>query len=79
MRDKKPLDNKNPYNSYARYSGMAVQMIMIIFAGSFGGHKIDQWLGLPFPIFTVILSLGSVALAIWLLIKEFNNNQENEH
>lgn len=79
MQEKKPFDNKNPLNSYARYSGMAVQMIMIIFAGSFGGYKIDQWLELAFPFFTVILSLGSVALAIWLLIKEFNNNKENEH
>lgn len=70
-------DQKNPLNSYARYSGMAVQMIVIIAGGSFGGYKADQWLSLPFPILTIIFSLGSVFLAIWLFIKEFNPNNNN--
>lgn len=69
-------DNRNPLNPYARYSGMAVQMIFIIAAGSFGGYKADQWLNLPFPILTVVLSLAGVFLAIWLFIREFNNNNK---
>lgn len=72
-------DQKNPLNPYARYSGMAVQMVVIIAGGSFGGYKADQWLNLPFPILTVILSLSSVVLAIWLFIKEFNpKNKDHE-
>jgi hypothetical protein len=74
MPSKKPSDKKNnPFESYARYSGMAIQMLAIIAAGSFGGVKIDKWLNIKFPVFTVILSLAGVTLAIWLLIKEFNN------
>lgn len=57
---------------------MAVQMVVIIAAGSLGGYKIDQWLNLSFPIFTVIISLGSVVLAIWLFIKEFNTNKKED-
>ncbi len=71
-------DQKNPFKPYAKYSGMAVQMVVIIAAGSLGGYKIDQWLNLPFPIFTVILSLASVILAIWLFIKEFNPNKKED-
>lgn len=71
-------NNENPMNPYARYSGMAVQMIVIIAAGSYGGYRADKWLHLSFPIFTLVLSLGAVTLAIWLFIKGFNNNN-NTH
>jgi len=75
--ENKPED-ENPYSSYARYWGMAVQMILIISAGSFGGYKLDDWLNFSFPIFTLVLSLSSVTLAIWLFIKETNPNSKKK-
>jgi len=71
---KQPND-EDPLKPYARYSGMAIQMIIIIAAGSFGGYKIDQWLNLSLPVFTIILSLAAVFLAIWLFIKQFNSKE----
>lgn len=62
---------KRPSNSYLKYSGMAFQMGAIIFIGVFGGFKLDQWLELKTPIFTLILSLVSVFAAIYLSIKDF--------
>jgi len=67
-------EQNNPLNPYARYFGRAVQMLAIIAGSAFGGYKADHWLGLSFPIFTLIFSLGGVSLAIWLFIKEFNSN-----
>jgi hypothetical protein len=55
---------------YARYSSLAFQMFAIIGAGIFGGVKLDQWLQLKFPVFTLILSLLSVAAAIYFAIKD---------
>jgi hypothetical protein len=49
---------------------MALQMVTIIVIGSVGGLKLDQWLNLSFPVFTLILSLLSVAIAIYLAIKD---------
>lgn len=71
-----PDRDDNPYKSYARYWGMAAQMMFIIAAGSFGGYKLDQVLNTSIPVFTLVLSLGSVTLAIWLFIREFNNNKK---
>lgn len=77
MPNKKPVKKtSNSFASYARYSGMAFQMLFIIALGSLGGYKVDQWLHLMFPIFTVVLSLGSVVLAIYLFIKEFTNTNK---
>jgi len=45
-------------------------MLVIILAGVFGGLKLDEWLKLNFPVFTVILSILSVSLAIFVVIKD---------
>ncbi|NOX48658.1 MAG: AtpZ/AtpI family protein [Chlorobi bacterium] len=61
---------KNSLSSYARYSNIAIQMLVVILLGVFGGFKLDHWLGLQFPVFTLILSLLSVVLAIYLVTKD---------
>jgi hypothetical protein len=70
---KPSLDSENStraFGAYARYSALAIQAGVIIFAGTFGGLRLDQYLHLRFPVFTVILSLVSVFSAIWLLVRE---------
>ena len=56
-------------NNYARYSGMAFQMLVIILLGVFAGFKLDQWLYTK-PIFIVILSIVSVFLSIYYVTKD---------
>jgi F0F1-type ATP synthase assembly protein I len=48
---------------------MAFQMLAIILAGVFGGFKMDQWLHTK-PLFTIILSIGSVILAIYTVTRD---------
>lgn len=62
---------KSSLNNYAKYSGIAVQMLVIILLGVFGGYKIDQWLRLSFPVFTILLSILSVIVAIYSVVKDF--------
>jgi F0F1-type ATP synthase assembly protein I len=64
-----PVDPKKGLNQYARYSGMAFQMMAIIVAGAFGGLKLDQWLSTK-PVFTVILSILSVFLSIYFAVRD---------
>jgi len=66
--DKKKI--LKPINNYSRYSSIGMQMIVIILAGVFGGVKLDSLLHLKFPIFTVVLSIFSVMLAIYIVIKD---------
>jgi hypothetical protein len=49
---------------------MAFQMVIIIGAGVFGGIKLDEWLHMRFPLFTLVLSLTAVALSIYYMIKD---------
>ncbi|OYT17383.1 MAG: ATPase F0F1 [Bacteroidetes bacterium 4572_77] len=66
-RAKKP---KNKLKSYAKYSNMAFQMIAIIVIGTFGGLKLDEYIGWHFPVFTILFSLMSVSFAIYISIKD---------
>jgi len=45
-------------------------MFAIIGIGIFGGVKLDQWLKIGFPVFTVLLSILSVGASIYVAIKD---------
>ncbi len=74
---KKPLNSEetNPENkganSYAKYTGLGIQMIVIILVTVWGGIKLDKLFGFHTPVFTVILSLLGVFAAIYTAIKDF--------
>lgn len=62
---------KKNLNNFAHYSGMGFQMLAVILIGTFGGIKLDKITHFNFPIFTVILSLLSVFIAMYLILKDF--------
>jgi hypothetical protein len=50
---------------------MGFQMAIIITLGAFGGKKLDAYFSLQTPVFTIILSLLSIATALYLALKDF--------
>jgi len=56
----KQNNGDNQLKFYAKYSSLALQMIVMIVAGAFGGKALDDWLQTGFPVFTLILTVGSV-------------------
>ncbi|MFH1321533.1 MAG: AtpZ/AtpI family protein [Bacteroidota bacterium] len=61
---------KKLLKDYAKYSALAFQMIAIILLGLFGGIKLDEYLNLEFPAFTLTLTLLGLAFALYYLIKQ---------
>lgn len=73
MKLSSPEDQKQKqkqFNAYAKYSGLAIQMMAIIAAGTYGGFRLDKYLGWKIPVCTIVLSLSSVAVAIWYAVKD---------
>ena len=66
MASKKP---KPPLSAYARFSGIAFQMVAIIALGVFLGLKLDQYFEKE-KLFTLVCSLSSVILSIYFVIKQ---------
>jgi F0F1-type ATP synthase assembly protein I len=78
-KDKKSLldKNKSSVNAYVKYSGMGIQMALIILGLSFLGVKLDDYLKTK-PVFTVILSLAAVILAMYVFIRQVSNESDNK-
>ncbi len=58
-------------NSYAKYSSLSIQMVIIVLAGAYGGVKLDKWIQWKFPLFTLLFSILGVAIAIYIAVKDF--------
>ena len=73
QQDKKNQNDpeNNGLRAFGKYSGLAVQMGVIIFLTTWGGIKLDKLAGFSKPVFTIILSLLGVFAAIWVAIKDF--------
>ncbi len=66
----RPKKEKKALNAYARYSSIAFQMLAIMLAGVFGGMELDKWVDWDFPVFTLVLTILAVFLAIYTVIKD---------
>lgn len=67
---KKPKNKRSTLNNYARYSGLAFQMIAIILVGVFGGIKLDELVKWEFPVFTLVFTLLAVIGSMYYAIKD---------
>ena len=66
-----PVSKRNKAaHTYMRLSGIGFQMAAIIGLGAYGGWWGDQRTGWAFPVFTLVGSLGGVAIAMYILFKE---------
>jgi len=70
---KKLLDN------YARYSSIAFQMLVIILIGVFGGIKLDEWLKLTVPVFTIVFSVLAVILSIYTVTRDLLRTKKGDN
>lgn len=69
-KSRKSLSSKG-IKDFARYSGMAFQMVGIILVTTWGGLKLDKITGWKTPVFTIVLSLFGVFAAIYVVVKDF--------
>ena len=57
-------------DTIVKYSGLSIKMAIAILGGVYLGKYIDEKLVLETPVFTLILSLIGLALAIVIIIKD---------
>ena len=75
---KLPLDPNDPADrkravrgarGYAQYSGMAIQMILILLAGVYAGKWLDAHFATDTPWFTIAGSLLAIVLALYVPLR----------
>jgi len=65
LKNNKNSDDKNAN----KYLNIPFQMLIVIGLGVFGGVQLDKIILLEFPVFTLILTVLSVVVAIYIVIK----------
>jgi len=66
------MDENQSTNKSMRYASLATQWMVMLLLAVWGGHKLDEKLNWRVPLFLILFPLISLALSLWLLIKELN-------
>ena len=75
---KNKKSKKKQLNSYVRYSSLATQMAVIIAAGAFFGDYLDKKNTSDIPVYTIAISLLSIFLALYYVLKKIINHNEKK-
>ena len=75
---KKQKPKKKRLRNYARFSSLTTQMAVIIAAGTFFGDYLDKKTTSDIPIYTIVLSLLSIFLALYYVLKKIINHNEKK-
>jgi len=75
---KSKKSKKKQLNPYVKYSSLTTQMAVIIVAGTFFGDYLDKKYTSDTPIYTIILSLLSIFLALYYVLKKIINQNEKK-
>ena len=70
MSQQKSPKKKPTLNTYARFSGIAFQMIVIIGGGTYLGVFLDEKFPNKHSIYTVICSLFAVLISIYFVVRQ---------
>jgi F0F1-type ATP synthase assembly protein I len=62
-------NKQDGFSKYAKYSGLGIQMGIVIAGTTWLGTYLDEKYSTK-PLWTVLLSLAGVAIALYIVIKE---------
>lgn len=68
-RDRRGEQARGAARDYARYSGIAIQMIAILLIGAYAGRWLDAHFATATPYFTIGVTLLAIALALYLPLR----------
>lgn len=69
----KPL-MENQSSKFLKYSGLAAQMLGTILIFTYGGYRLDLYQQNEVPVWTLVLSLASIAGSLYMLIRSFSKS-----
>ncbi len=72
--DKEEKESKG-INSFAKYSGMAFQMLATIGLFAFIGYQLDKYTEQKVLIYTSILGIVGVAASLYQIVRSLNKNK----
>ena len=63
----------NPLKQYAKYTGIAFQMMAIMAVSAWLGWKLDERLNFKFPVFTLTFIITAVGLVLYKIVRSLSS------
>jgi hypothetical protein len=70
--DPSPNKKLNQYNSYLRYSSLAIQLFVAIGVMGWLGYELDQYLQIKFPAFMLLFGFLAFGGMMYQIYKSIN-------
>lgn len=67
-----PNKKLSPYNSYLKYSGLAIQLLATIGICGWIGYRLDRWVEFKYPVFMLTFGLLGFAGIMYQVYKSIN-------
>ncbi|MEM1320952.1 MAG: AtpZ/AtpI family protein [Bacteroidota bacterium] len=67
---------KKPVNNVLKYSGMAVQMAVMLMIGTYLGSKLDERFATEQAYFTALFAILFLGASLYLTLKDFIKNTD---
>ncbi len=64
-------------NAFTRYSGVGIQMVVIILLFYWAGSKLDERAATEKPVYTAIITLLGVFIGLYITLKEFIGKKDD--
>jgi apolipoprotein N-acyltransferase len=74
---KKDSKKESGVNAFTRYSGVGIQMVLIILLFYWAGSKLDERAGTEKPVYTAISTLLGVFAGLYITLKEFIRKKDD--
>lgn len=69
-----PNKKLNRYNSYLRYSGLGLQLLITIGVCGWLGYKLDQYVGNKYPLYMLLLGFLGFAGSMYQIYRSINRH-----
>ena len=78
MEQNKPNNKGFGYNSYAKYSSLAIQMVLTLGIAIYLGWLLDSYLELKFPLFIILFLLIATGGVFFMLYRSIKKDDKEE-
>jgi len=66
------------YSAYAKYSGLAIQMLLTIGGAIYLGWLLDSYLAFKFPLFMILFMLASTTGVFFMLYRAIQKDDSDK-
>jgi hypothetical protein len=75
LEKEKSTEKQKQPNTFLRFSGFGIQIVVTLCLAAWGGLKLDTYFGLKIPVFLIILLLTALGGTLYIFIRQVSSDK----